>query len=101
MVYLILAYSIVSRQNCSRSTSVARYNLSNLLIAGVEFGARMINIDGKQIKLQIWDTVRSTFKDTPFLLHFSTLYVIIHLCYCLLFGLEQLHTLDACYVILY
>ena len=24
---------------------------------GVEFGARMINIDGKQIKLQIWDTV--------------------------------------------
>lgn len=24
----------------------------------VEFGARMISIDGKQIKLQIWDTVR-------------------------------------------
>ena len=24
---------------------------------GVEFGARMINIDGRQIKLQIWDTV--------------------------------------------
>lgn len=23
----------------------------------VEFGARMISIDGKQIKLQIWDTV--------------------------------------------
>ena len=28
-----------------------------LLLKGVEFGARMINIDGKQIKLQIWDTV--------------------------------------------
>lgn len=27
------------------------------LFAGVEFGARMITIDGKQIKLQIWDTV--------------------------------------------
>ena len=27
------------------------------LSQGVEFGARMINIDGKQIKLQIWDTV--------------------------------------------
>lgn len=26
---------------------------------GVEFGARMITIDGKQIKLQIWDTVSS------------------------------------------
>lgn len=31
------------------------------LTIGVEFGARMINIDGKQIKLQIWDTVRSHF----------------------------------------
>jgi hypothetical protein len=28
------------------------------LTIGVEFGARMINIDQKQIKLQIWDTVR-------------------------------------------
>lgn len=27
------------------------------LCVGVEFGARMITIDGKQIKLQIWDTV--------------------------------------------
>lgn len=28
------------------------------LTIGVEFGARMIQIDSKQIKLQIWDTVR-------------------------------------------
>ena len=28
------------------------------LTIGVEFGARMVNIDSKQIKLQIWDTVR-------------------------------------------
>jgi GTPase SAR1 family protein len=27
------------------------------LTIGVEFGARMINIAGKPIKLQIWDTV--------------------------------------------
>lgn len=27
------------------------------LTIGVEFGARMINIENKQIKLQIWDTV--------------------------------------------
>lgn len=27
------------------------------LTIGVEFGARMISIDGRQIKLQIWDTV--------------------------------------------
>ena len=29
------------------------------LTIGVEFGARMITIDSKQIKLQIWDTVRA------------------------------------------
>jgi len=28
------------------------------LTIGVEFGARMISIEDKQIKLQIWDTVR-------------------------------------------
>lgn len=28
------------------------------LTIGVEFGARMINIDNRQMKLQIWDTVR-------------------------------------------
>jgi GTPase SAR1 family protein len=27
------------------------------LTIGVEFGARMITIDNRQIKLQIWDTV--------------------------------------------
>lgn len=26
------------------------------LTIGVEFGARMVSIEGKQIKLQIWDT---------------------------------------------
>jgi hypothetical protein len=31
------------------------------LTIGVEFGARMINIEGKQIKLQIWDTVRINY----------------------------------------
>lgn len=31
------------------------------LTIGVEFGARMINIDNKQIKLQIWDTVSFIF----------------------------------------
>ena len=39
---------------CSwESHSFPRFSLT-----GVEFGARMVNIDGKQIKLQIWDTVR-------------------------------------------
>ena len=33
------------------------------LTIGVEFGARMINIEGKQIKLQIWDTVGRGLRD--------------------------------------
>lgn len=35
---------------------------------GVEFGSFVIKIDGKIVKLQIWDTVRSKF-----LSHFSNL----------------------------
>lgn len=34
------------------------HSFSRFSLTGVEFGARMVNIDGKQIKLQIWDTVR-------------------------------------------
>ena len=33
------------------------------LTIGVEFGARMINIENKQIKLQIWDTVREATQE--------------------------------------
>ena len=35
------------------------------LTIGVEFGARMITIDNKQIKLQIWDTVRDAGPVAP------------------------------------
>jgi len=35
------------------------------LTIGVEFGARMITIDQKQIKLQIWDTVRRCLRSLP------------------------------------
>lgn len=41
---------------CPHHCSYGYFSLS--LNAGVEFGARMITIDGKQIKLQIWDTVK-------------------------------------------
>eukprot|EP00435_Cladocopium_sp_Y103_P047622 s1301_g14.t1 len=33
-----------------------RFRTDHDLTIGVEFGARLINIDNKQIKLQIWDT---------------------------------------------
>lgn len=38
------------------------------LTIGVEFGARNVTIDGKPIKLQIWDTVRLAFPRSPPLL---------------------------------
>ncbi|KAG7276157.1 hypothetical protein CRUP_030581 [Coryphaenoides rupestris] len=35
---------------------VMSHGTEDVMSHGVEFGARMITIDGKQIKLQIWDT---------------------------------------------
>jgi hypothetical protein len=34
-----------------------RFHTDHDLTIGVEFGARIVNIEGKQVKLQIWDTV--------------------------------------------
>ena len=42
---------------CGGYDTCNKQSRSSLCITGVEFGARMINIDNKQIKLQIWDTV--------------------------------------------
>ena len=36
-----------------------RFRQKHEVTIGVEFGARMINVDGKNIKLQIWDTVNN------------------------------------------
>ena len=36
-----------------------RFRQKHEVTIGVEFGARMINVDGKNIKLQIWDTVKN------------------------------------------
>lgn len=48
-------FSWFSVLNCRMLDIIALCWRSSL--TGVEFGARMITIDGKQIKLQIWDTV--------------------------------------------
>lgn len=42
------------------------------LTIGVEFGARMITIDSKQIKLQIWDTV-IIFNNSIYIITFDTI----------------------------
>jgi hypothetical protein len=41
------------------------------LTIGVEFGARMIDLQGKQVKLQIWDTVCCKLSHPEFLVFFS------------------------------
>lgn len=33
-----------------------RFRTDHDLTIGVEFGARLVNIHGRQVKLQIWDT---------------------------------------------
>ena len=43
-----------------------RFRQQHDLTIGVEFGARTVQIDNKNIKLQIWDTVSQTFLDTNF-----------------------------------
>lgn len=35
------------------------------LTIGVEFGSRMVSVAGKQVKLQIWDTVRERARGVP------------------------------------
>lgn len=52
---------------------------------GVEFGARMITIDGKQIKLQIWDTVSNKTNHLNTSLAFSfAILVKLHMIYAML-----------------
>lgn len=59
---LLYASETCSLTNHKKNCFMPNYSLnfanffSFQMIKGVEFGARMITIDGKQIKLQIWDT---------------------------------------------
>jgi len=54
--YIIIGPSGVGKSCLLLQFTDKRFHTDHDLTIGVEFGARMINIDGKQIKLQIWDT---------------------------------------------
>lgn len=56
--YIIIGDSAVGKSCLLLQFTDKRFQPVHDLTIGVEFGARMISIDGKQIKLQIWDTVR-------------------------------------------
>jgi len=60
--YIIIGDTGVGKSCMLLQFTDKRFQPVHDLTIGVEFGARLINIDHHQIKLQIWDTVRSTLK---------------------------------------
>merc|ERR1712188_175085 len=54
--YIVIGDTGVGKSCLLLQFTDKRFQPVHDLTIGVEFGARMINIDGKQIKLQIWDT---------------------------------------------
>jgi len=54
--YIIIGPSGVGKSCLLLQFTDKRFHTDHDLTIGVEFGARMITIDNKQIKLQIWDT---------------------------------------------
>ncbi|KAM4031374.1 ras-related protein Rab-2A-like [Anomaloglossus baeobatrachus] len=54
--YIIIGDTSVGKSCLLLQFTDKRFQPVHDLTIGVEFGARMITIDGKQIKLQIWDT---------------------------------------------
>jgi hypothetical protein len=56
--YIIIGDTGVGKSCLLLQFTDKRFQQVHDLTIGVEFGARMINLDSKQIKLQIWDTVR-------------------------------------------
>merc|ERR1712226_894021 len=54
--YIIIGDTGVGKSCLLLQFTDKRFQPVHDLTIGVEFGARMVNIDNKQIKLQIWDT---------------------------------------------
>lgn len=59
--FLFFFFSGVGKSCLLLQFTDKRFQPVHDLTIGVEFGARMITIDNKPIKLQIWDTVCSFF----------------------------------------
>ena len=63
--YIIIGDTGVGKSCLLLQFTDKRFQPVHDLTIGVEFGARMITIDNKQIKLQIWDTVRDAGPVAP------------------------------------
>ncbi|KAL4376193.1 hypothetical protein GQ457_02G005000 [Hibiscus cannabinus] len=67
--YIIIGDTGVGKSCLLLQFTDRRFQPVHDLTIGVEFGARMIDIDNKSIKLQIWDTVFSIVDDEFSLFH--------------------------------
>ncbi|KAG1327383.1 ras-related protein RABB1c [Cocos nucifera] len=65
--YIIIGDTGVGKSCLLLQFTDKRFQPVHDLTIGVEFGARMITIDNKPIKLQIWDTVGCHVPDSTFL----------------------------------
>lgn len=63
-IYLFLVSAGVGKSCLLLQFTDKRFQPVHDLTIGVEFGARMITIDNKPIKLQIWDTVCLTLSQS-------------------------------------
>ncbi len=63
--YIIIGDTGVGKSCLLLQFTDKRFQPVHDLTIGVEFGARMISIDNKQIKLQIWDTVNNAPRPPP------------------------------------
>ncbi|CUV04148.1 unnamed protein product [Cryptosporidium hominis] len=54
--YIIIGDTAVGKSCLLLQFTDRRFRVDHDLTIGVEFGARIINLDAKKIKLQIWDT---------------------------------------------
>uniref|UniRef100_K3X370 Uncharacterized protein n=1 Tax=Globisporangium ultimum (strain ATCC 200006 / CBS 805.95 / DAOM BR144) TaxID=431595 RepID=K3X370_GLOUD len=61
MVFVTLKYIIIGDSEVGKSSLLLQFTEQHFqpihdLTIGVEFGAKLLNLDGRQVKLEIWDT---------------------------------------------
>lgn len=55
--YIVIGDACVGKSCLLLQFTDKRFKIDSTFTIGVEFGSRIVNIDSKKIKLQIWDTV--------------------------------------------
>ena len=63
--YIVIGNTEVGKSSLLLQFTEQQFKDAHDLTIGVEFGARMIEMDGEQVKLEIWDTV-SVLITTPY-----------------------------------